>query len=335
MTDNSRKDTKKVLRWGLLSTARINRALFAPLRGAKRSELRGVASRDLKKAAEYVCEHHIPRAYGSYQEMLDDPQIDVVYNPLPNHLHAEWTIRALEAGKHVLVEKPFALTAAEVDAVAEATRRTGRVAAEAFMYRHHPQTRKVQELVREGAIGEVKLMLGAFSFTLSKPDDFRWLPEQGGGACWDVGCYPISYMRMLTGSQPEQVSASQISAPTGIDLTLAGEMRYPGGVMGQFYCSFGLPYATRMEVRGTKGSLVIPSPFSPREKTAPVLLIREEKEERFTFPKVDLYLGEVEDMERAVLDGAAPLVSLEESRENVATILALLESARSGRVVEV
>lgn len=323
-----------MLRWGLLSTARINQALLNPLRMAKRSQLYGVASRDLEKAAQYACENQIQRAYGSYEEMLDDPQIDVVYNPLPNHLHARWTIRALEAGKNVLLEKPFALTQAEVQAVTEAAHRTGKVVAEAFMYRHHPQTQKVQELVQEGAIGDLLLMQGAFSFILSKPDDFRWLPEQGGGATWDVGCYPISYMRMLAGAAPVSVFASQVSAASGIDLTLQGQMSYRDGKMGQFYCSFGLPYHTRIEIRGTHGTLIVPRPFNPGKDAQPLLLLRDKIEEKFTFPNIDLYLGEVEDMERAILDGAAPVVSLAESQENIVTILALLESARSGKRVD-
>jgi xylose dehydrogenase (NAD/NADP) len=328
------QNRSKTLRWGLLSTARINQALFVPLRKSKRSELYGVASREIKKAAEYACEQGIPRAYGSYQELLDDPQIDVVYNPLPNHLHAEWTIRALEAGKHVLLEKPFALTVAEVRAVRDAAKRTGKVVAEAFMYRHHPQTRRVQELVREGALGELLVMHGSFTFTLNKPDDFRWQPEYGGGSIWDVGCYPISYMRMLAGAVPLSVLGSQVNTASGVDLTFLGQMTYPGGLMGQFSCSFGLPYLTHMEIRGTQGRLPIPFPFSPHKNCPPAVLCRGEVAEKLKVPPANLYLGEVEDMERAVLDGAAPLLSLQESQDNIATILALLESARSGRAVK-
>ena len=179
----------KKLRWGLLSTARINRAVIPPIRSSLRSELKAVASRDVVKAKEYARGWHIPHAYGSYEELLADENIDVIYNPLPNHLHAEWSIRAAEAGKHVLCEKPLALLVEEVDRMIAAARANNVVITEAFMYKHHPQTLKVLELSRQGAIGELLLIKGAFTFNLDRPDDVRWIPEWGGGSIWDVGCY--------------------------------------------------------------------------------------------------------------------------------------------------
>ena len=164
------------LRWGLLSTARINRAVIPPIRGSVRSKLSAVASRDLSKAQAYAAEWHIPQAYGAYEELLADENIDAIYNSLPNHLHAEWSIRAAEAGKHVLCEKPLALSVEEVDRITAAARNHGVVIAEAFMYKHHPQTLKVLELIGQGVIGDVLLIKGAFTFKLDRPDDVRWAP---------------------------------------------------------------------------------------------------------------------------------------------------------------
>src|SRR6185436_7827938 len=174
--------TNKALNWGLLSTARINHALIPPLRASKRNHLLAVASRTQESAEKYAREKKIPRAHGSYESLLADPEIDVIYNPLPNHLHAEWTIKAVEAGKHVLCEKPLALNVDVVDAMQAAARKHGRVVAEAFMYRHHPQTLKVQELVKSGSLGTVKLIHGSFSFVLSHEGDVRLNPEWGGGS---------------------------------------------------------------------------------------------------------------------------------------------------------
>ena len=191
-----------VLNWGLLSTAKINRALIKPLRASKRTRLLGVASRSQSSAEAYASEWKIPRAYGSYEAMLADPEIDVVYNSLPNHLHAEWTVKALQAGKHVLCEKPLALTVAEVDRIIAASNETGKIATEAFMYRHHAQTLKIKEIVDSNLIGQVQLIKGAFTFTLTREGDYRLIKEYGGGSLWDVGCYPISFARMVVGEEP-------------------------------------------------------------------------------------------------------------------------------------
>ena len=170
----------KTLNWGLLSTARINRALITPLRASKRNYLLAVASRTQKSADAYAREKKIPRAHGSYEALLADPEIDVVYISLPNHLHAEWTIKAVQAGKHVLCEKPLALSVDDVDAVQAAASKHGRVVMEAFMYRHHPQTLKVQEIVKSGALGTLKLVRGSFSFILSREEDIRLLTRNVG-----------------------------------------------------------------------------------------------------------------------------------------------------------
>ena len=326
--------TNKILNWGLLSTARINRALIPPLQVSKRNHLLAVASRSQETADAYAKEKKIPRAYGSYEALLADPEIDVIYNPLPNHLHAEWTIKAVEAGKHVLCEKPLALTVAEVDAIHATAHKHGRVVAEAFMYRHHPQTLKVQELVKDGSIGSLKLIRGSFSFILSREEDIRLLdPAMGGGSIWDVGCYPISYARTVVGENPLEVFGWQVTGKTGIDETFVGQMRFAGDVHAQFDSSFVIPDHSFMEIVGSEGTLSIPAPFKPGV-TERIFLTRDEKTETIKVKGQELYLGEVEDMADAILLGKDSLVSLHDSRANVAVINGLLESARVGKSVK-
>jgi predicted dehydrogenase len=321
------------LRWGLLSTARINRAVIPPIHSSMRSELKAVASRDVVKAREYAAECHIPHAVGTYEELLARDDVDAIYNPLPNHLHAEWSIRAAEAGKHVLCEKPLALSLAEVDAMMAAAQKNNVVIAEAFMYKHHPQTLKVLELVEQETIGDVLLIKGAFTFNLDRPDDVRWVPEWGGGSIWDVGCYPISFTRLVAQAEPVEVFGWQVTGSTGIDVVFSGQMRFTDGLLAQFDCGFRAPYRTAIEIVGTRGSIELGSPFKPAGGEW-IKIKRDDRVELIESPRADhLYQGEIEDMERAVLDGQPPRISLENSRGNVATILALLESARTGQVV--
>jgi len=327
--------TNKILNWGLLSTARINRALIPPLQVSKRNHLLAVASRSQETADAYAKEKKITRAYGSYEALLADPEIDVIYNPLPNHLHAEWTIKAVEAGKHVLCEKPLALTVEEVDAIQSAARKHGRVVAEAFMYRHHPQTLKVQELVKNGSIGSLKLIRGSFSFILSREEDIRLLdPAMGGGSIWDVGCYPISYARTVVGENPLEVFGWQVTGKTGIDETFVGQLRFAGDVHAQFDSSFVIPFHSFMEIVGSEGTLSIPTPFKPGVNER-IFLTRDEKTETIKVKGQELYLGEVEDMADAILLGKDSRVSLHDSRVNVAVIKALLESARVGKPISI
>lgn len=325
--------TAQPLRWGLLSTARINDALFEPLRSSKRNVLTAVASRTQTNADAYAKEHKIEKAYGSYEALLADPEIDVIYNPLPNHLHAEWTIKAVEAGKHVLVEKPIALTLAEVDAMDTAARKNQRVVAEAFMYRHHSQTLKIVEMAQGGKLGDVKLVRGAFSFQLNRPGDIRLDPAMGGGAIWDVGCYPLSFTRTVLGAEPLEVFGWQVTGSTGIDETFVAQLRFPSNVYAQFTCSFALPFQAVMELFGSKGRVTVPTPFKPGEHEHILFTHPSGVTDTMTIPGELLYLGEVEDMADAILLGKAPRVSLADSRANVAAILALLESARIGKPV--
>jgi predicted dehydrogenase len=322
----------KKLNWGLLSTAKINQALIKPLRASNRTRLLAVASRSISNAEAYAREWNIPRAHGSYEALLADPEIDVVYNSLPNHLHAEWTIKALHAGKHVLCEKPFALTLADVDAMSQAARETGKVLEEAFMYRHHAQTLKVKEIVDSGMLGKLQLVKGAFSFMLTRKDDIRSKKETGGGSIWDIGCYPISYARMIIGAEPVEVFGWQVSGQDGVDESFFGQMKFEDGVHAQFDSGFKAPFRTMIEIVGTKASLTITEPFKPH-KTTEIILTSDDKQEKIKIKANELYLGEVEDMCDAITQNKAPRISHADSRGNIATILALLESARLGKPV--
>jgi predicted dehydrogenase len=320
------------LRWGLLSTARINRVIIPPLRVSPRNELVAVASRDQAKAEKYAAEWGIGRVHESYEALLADPEIDVIYNPLPNSLHAEWTIKALQAGKHVLCEKPLTAKVSETDAIIAAAESNGKVVAEAFMYRHHPQTLKVKELVASGALGALRLMRGSFSFTLSRDPDVRLRPDLDGGCIWDVGCYPVSYIRTVVGAEPEEVFGWQVTGPTGVDLLFAGQMRFPNNVFAQFDCAFNMPYRAQVEIVGSEATLTVPTPFKPGLETE-IYLTRGDDTEQIVIAGQELYQGEVEDMADAVLLGKPPRISLADSRGNVAALAALLQSARDGKVL--
>jgi predicted dehydrogenase len=317
-----------VLRWGLLSTARINRRLIPAIRAASRAELLAVASRDRARAETYAAEWEIPRAHGKYEALLADPEIDVVYVSLPNSLHAEWTVRAALAGKHVLCEKPLALSLDECDRVMAAAESAGVVVAEATMYLYHPLLHKVGKLVKEGAVGQVTLVRGAFSFFLDRLDNVRWRPELGGGSLWDVGSYPVSFIRFIAGD-PAEVFGWQALSASGVDATFAGLLRYENGVLGVFDCGFRQQFRVRAEITGTAGTLIVQRPY-PITAESRILLQQGFEEEEISLPEADPYQCEVEGLQAAILEGDPLAVPLFSSRSNVATLAALYESARLG-----
>ncbi len=323
----------RILRWGLLSTARINQALIKPLRMSPRNRLVAVASREPGRAQAYAAEWGIPLSFGRYEDLLASDAVDVVYISLPNSLHAEWAVRAAEAGKHVLCEKPLALSVEDVDAIAAASARQGVVVAEAFMYRHHPQTLRVQELVANGAIGALRVIRGAFTFNLDREADVRLDPALGGGSIWDVGCYPISYARAVAGGDPAEVFGWQITGASGVDEVFVGQMRFANGVYAQFDCGFRAPERMLMEFVGSIGTITLANAFKPGEDAKIELRRDDGSLEVLGVAGQELYLGEVEDLADAVLSGKPPRVSLSDSRGNVAAIRALLQSAQSGEPV--
>ena len=318
------------LRWGILGPGRIAPRLVRAVAGCARGELIAVASRDPDRAAAFAATHGIPQAFGSYEALLATPDVDVVYISLPNHLHAQWTIRALDAGKHVLCEKPLALTVDEVDAIAVATVRTGRIAVEAFMYLHHPQILRAVELARNGALGQLELVNGTFSFFLSQLDDPRIDPAKGGGSLWDVGCYPVSLARRISGEEPDRVGAFARFDQRGVDRTFIGQIHFPGGLLAQFDSGFAAPNRERVEIVGSDATLVLDSPFLPEPDGPPPSLTmwRGRDATPIDVPSVDQYQAEVEDLTAAILDGTPPRVDLAFSRGTIATIVDLDRAAR-------
>ncbi|HXY41330.1 MAG TPA: Gfo/Idh/MocA family oxidoreductase [Vicinamibacteria bacterium] len=324
--------TDRALGWGLMGTARVNRHLIPALRASAGNRLVAVASRDAERAAAYARVWGIARAYGSYQALLEDPAVEVVYVPLPNHLHAEWAVRAARSGRHVLCEKPLALSVAEVEAIEAAAREGSVVVAEAFMYRHHPQTAKLKQLVDERAVGALRFLRGSFTFPLTQADDIRLRPECGGGCLWDVGCYPLSLLRLLAGCEPVEVYGSAVVGQGGVDETFAGQLVFPGGVLAQVDAGFRSAVRASVEVVGSEGVLRLLEPWRP-SPASPIELTRGGTTETIATPAADRCLLEVEDLERAARGRDLPRISLAESRGNVATIVALLASARLGRPV--
>ena len=319
-----------MLRWGLLSTARINRRLIPAIRAAEGAELVAVASRDRARAEAYARQWGIPRAWGDYEALLTDPQVDVVYISLPNSLHAEWTIRAAQQGKHVLCEKPLALSVEQVDRIMDAAESAGVVIAEAVMYLYHPLLQKAQRLVKAGAIGQATLARAAFTFFLDRLHDVRWKPDLGGGSLWDVGSYPVSFIRWMVG-EPEEVFGWQTLSAGGVDTAFAGILRYDNGILAHFDSGFRQQFYLQAQVTGTEGTLTLKRPFLMTPESHLVLQRAGEEERAVAGPAQDPYQCEVEALTAAVLDGTPLPVPLDLSRANVATLAALYRSARAGK----
>ena len=318
------------VRWGILSTARINRAVIPPARESPKVELVAVASRDAARAEAYAREWGIERAYGSYDALLEDADVEAVYVSLPNSLHVPWSIRALEAGKHVLCEKPLARSAAEAEEAFDAAARSGRVLMEAFMYRHNPQTARLTQLVAEGAIGRLRLVRAAFSFYLADPENVRLRPDVEGGALMDVGCYCVSGSRLLAG-EPERVYAEQTLGPTGVDVAFVGTLRFAGDVVAQIDCGLVVPERDELEAVGEQGSLFLDDPWHARR---PVIELRRDGAvEHIELEPEDSYRLELENLSDAIRGRGEPLLGRDDAVGNAHAIEALYRSAETGAPV--
>lgn len=341
---------KDLVRWGLLSTARINERLIPVIQELDRNELIAVASRDGQKARSFAQQWNIPRSHESYEALLADDEIDAVYISLPNAMHAEWAIKAAQAGKHVLCEKPIALTPEDVERMSNAAADNGVTIHEAAMMRYHPQTNRVRDLLAEGKIGDVRILRGVFTFVLTNPGDIRTNRKLGGGSLWDLGSYPVNFMRTVMDANPVEVWGSQITNDDGVDLTFIGQMRFPSGAFGHFYSSFEQVPRVEADIHGTQGRITLDLPWvNKTEVESHVEIVsggaaqpsvtfgdsaNHLKTEVITYENVNGYRHEVVSVTSTILEGAPPVISSQDSIDNVATIAALYRSARERRPVE-
>jgi D-xylose 1-dehydrogenase (NADP+, D-xylono-1,5-lactone-forming) len=319
-------------RWGLLSTARINDKFIAGVAQSRESAVLAVASRDGARAEQYAAHRGIERAYGSYEALLADPEIDAVYISLPNSLHLEWTSRALEAGKHVLCEKPLSRREADVRAAFDLAERRDRLLMEAFMYRHHPQTARVVELVSSGAIGRPRLIRAAFSFHFEDAADVRLSAALDGGALMDVGCYCVSAARLLAG-EPELVSGTQVLGGDGVDVIFSGWMRFAGDVTAHFDSGLILDDRFDLEVVGEEASLFVTDPWHCVKPG--IQLRRAHATELVEIAPANPYGLEADNLAAAIRGDGPPLLGRADAEGQARALAALYESAESGVAVTV
>jgi predicted dehydrogenase len=319
------------VKWGILSTANINRKVIPGAQESPKVDLVAVASRTQERADEYAGRWGIPQAYGSYEALLADPEIEAVYISLPNTMHSGWSVRAVEAGKHVLCEKPLSRHPEQVAAAFEAAAAAGRLLSEAFMWRHNPQTAKLRQLVDEGAIGELRLVRSVFSYSLYDEANIRLQTEVEGGALMDVGCYNVSASRFLAG-EPERVWGEAWYGPTGTDWVFAGTMRFPNDVIAAFDCGTALQDRDELEVVGSEGSLFLDDPW---HCNVPVIELRRDGEvERIELERQDSYRLELENMSDAIRGEGELLLARNDATAQARVLEALHRSATSHRPVE-
>ena len=320
----------KKYRWGIIGTAKIARSAMIPaLKDSAMAEVVAVASRDSSRARNFADELGIAQAYGSYQTMLDEAEIDAVYIPLPNHLHKVWTIRAAEAGKHILCEKPLALNPDECREMIAAAKKNGIVLMESFMYRYHPRIKAAREMVQSGAIGSVKTIQSALTFYLENQQDFRLFPEMGGGALMDVGCYCINISRLIAEKEPVTVHARAVWTKTGVDEQLVAILDFGDGLIAHFDCAFNMEQRQHCVISGTKGYLSLPRPFNPGKAETQLF-----EEKGLGNSKVHIFAGVndyrliAEDFMQSISSGV-PAFPIEDSVANMQVMQALVTSAKN------
>jgi predicted dehydrogenase len=319
------------IQWGVLSTARIGVNKVIPaLQASEFGTVAALASRDRAQASSVAQRLGIPRIHGSYEELLADVAIDAVYIPLPNHLHVPWSIRALQAGKHVLCEKPIGLNSAEAETLIVAARRFPHLKImEAFMYRHHPQWQRTQELVAGGAIGRLRTVQAFFSYWNVDPKNIRNDPAMGGGGLMDIGCYCVSLARFLFGSEPQRVHGTvELDPAFGVDRLASGMLEFAGGT-ATFTCATQLSPYQRVNVFGTEGRIEIEIPFNaPPDRPSRIWHQRGAKIEEILLPVCDQYTRQGDLFARAILDDTPVPTPLEDALANLRVIEALLAIAK-------
>lgn len=329
--------TRKI-RWGVLGWARIARLNVIPaLQRSRNGMLRAVASRSADKLAEVRAQLNPPGLHPRYEDLLHDPNVDAVYNPLPNALHKEWTIKAAEQGKHVLCEKPFALNAAEGREMIAACRANGVVFMEAFMYRYTARTQKVIEILRGGTLGEVKFIHSQFRFLLNRPGDVRREAGLGGGSLYDVGCYPVNFIGLVldtitgrapgAGPRPDGVQAQSVDV-NGVDEQFSALLHYPGGVTAALHSGFNAHGRMTTEIIGTEGVLEVPATFLGNG--GPLILTAGDRRTEIAVPESDRYQLQAEDFADAILLQRPPLLTPDETLRNLELLDRLHAAARPG-----
>ena len=282
------------MNWGIIGAARIAKSALVPAIREAGGTVHTVAARDPQKAAQFAQENNIPNS-GTYEDLLAHPDIEVVYVPLPNSEHLEWTVKALEAGKHVLCEKPLTLSADEAKRMIDAQQKSGKLVLEAFSYRFHPQIQRMLDVLKEGQIGDLRLMRALFTFPLDRPDDIRWAARLGGGAFYDVGSYCVDIMRLVTREVPKDVHVSARMTEGEVDITLGALLEF-SSCQGQLLCSFEMPFQQSFEVLGTKGSLQLEAPFAI-DNYESHLTVNGKAE---TFDRVNVYAEMVRHFQQAI-----------------------------------
>jgi len=325
-----------ILKLGVIGTADIavNRVIPG-LKDSDKVRVHAIASRDGKKATEWAKKLGIELSYGSYEELLDNPHIQAVYIPLPNSLHAEWAIKAMEKGKHVMCEKPLALSSDQVRQMIRVSREKKRILMEAFMYRFHPRHKAVVERVRKGDIGEIRSIETAFTYLLGNPSSYLMSRELGGGALYDVGCYCINVSRLLTGMEPVEVYGTYVLTPTKVDLTFSGILKFPRDIHSLFHVSMNEEPRYYYRVTGEKGLIDVPWAFVSFGKPTHIFVQQNEKEKTVKFQGVDEYKLEFEAFARAIFEGTTLPFNIEDSLKNVYVLEALVKSAQKGKPVRV
>ena len=329
-----------MVRWGVLGTAQIAKVCVIPaILKSENGVLQAIASRTLAKAQTLVEKHRQGVAYEGYAALLEDPEIDVVYIPLPNQLHKEWTIKALGAGKHVLVEKPFAMNAGEAEVMVDAAQRHGRLLMEAFMYRFHPRSLRIKQLVEEDALGRISLIRSAFTFPVKRDgsNERLFLPEMGGGALWDVGCYGVSVARWLLSEEPIAVSAQADYSESGVDVNFAGALRFASGALAVVECSFTAALQQTFSIMGENGAIELPhDAFIPWEKDATFTLrgANVEQGQIVTVPGADEYQLMIEHFADAVQGHAQLAISPGEKCNQMRILGTLARTLCSDEVVQ-